>query len=122
MVDAAAIGERVRAVLPGVLDDLVHLVSIPSVSSQSEHAGDVAAAADTVVGHLKVLGCDRVRVVQSGGQPAVIAHFDVAPELPTVCLYAHLDVQPTGVHQRTPLVLGSTEDVAFYKEFVAGKR
>ena len=33
-----------------------------------------------------------------------------------------LDVQPTGVHQRTPLVLGSTEDVAFYKEFVAGKR
>lgn len=96
MVDAAAIGERVRAVLPGVLDDLVHLVSIPSVSSQSEHAGDVAAAADTVVGHLKVLGCDRVRVVQSGGQPAVIAHFDVAPELPTVCLYAHLDVQPSG--------------------------
>lgn len=96
MVDVAAIGERVRAVLPGVLDDLVHLVSIPSISSQPEHAGDVAAAADTVLGHLKVLGCDRARIVQSGGQPAVIAHFDVAPELPTVCLYAHLDIQPTG--------------------------
>lgn len=96
MVDVAAIHERVDAVLPGVLDDLVHLVSIPSISSQPEHAGDVAAAADTVVGHLKMLGCDRVKVVQSGGQPALIAHFDVDPALPTVCLYAHLDVQPTG--------------------------
>lgn len=96
MVDAAAIRERVESVLPGVTDDLVHLVSIPSISAQPEHAADVAKAADTVVGHLKMLGCDRVKIVQAGGQPAVIAHFDVDPELPTVCLYAHLDVQPTG--------------------------
>lgn len=96
MVDVAAIRERVSAVLPGVLDDLVHLVSIPSISAQQAHAGDVASAADTVVGHLKMLGCDRIKVVQSGGQPAVIAHFDADPALPTVCLYAHLDVQPTG--------------------------
>lgn len=78
------------------MDDLVHLVSIPSISAQPEHAADVHAAADTVVGHLKLLGVDRVRVVQSGGQPAVIGHFDVDPALPTVCLYAHFDVQPTG--------------------------
>lgn len=96
MVDVAAIRERVEAVLPGVLDDLVHLVSIPSISAQPEHAADVHAAADTVVGHLKMLGVDRVKIVQSGGQPAVIGHFDVDPELPTICLYAHFDVQPTG--------------------------
>lgn len=96
MVDVAAIRERVSAVLPGVTEDLVHLVSIPSISSQPQHAADVARAADTIVGHLKLLGCDRVKVVQSGGAPAVIAHFDVDPDAPTVCLYAHLDVQPTG--------------------------
>lgn len=96
MVDVAAIRERVEAVLPGVTDDLVHLVSIPSISSQPEHAADVASAADEVVGYLKMVGCDRVKVVQAGGQPAVIAHFDVDPALPTVCLYAHYDVQPTG--------------------------
>jgi fructose-1,6-bisphosphatase I len=33
-----------------------------------------------------------------------------------------LDLQPVKVHQRTPVVLGSTQDVAFYKEFVDGKR
>lgn len=96
MIDVAAIRERVQAVLPGVQEDLVHLVSIKSISSQPEYAGDVAAAAETVVGYLKLLGCDRVKIVQAGGQPAVIAHFDVDPAAPTVCLYAHLDVQPTG--------------------------
>lgn len=78
------------------MDDLVHLVSIQSISAQPEHANDLAAAADTVVGHLKMLGCDRVKVAQCGGAPAVIGHFDVDPSLPTVCLYAHFDVQPTG--------------------------
>ncbi len=96
MVDVAAIRDRVEAVLPGTTSDLVHLVSIPSISSQPEHAHDVASAADEVVGYLKLIGCDRVKVVQAGGQPAVIAHFDVDPSLPTVCLYAHYDVQPTG--------------------------
>ncbi len=33
-----------------------------------------------------------------------------------------LDVQPVTVHQRVGLVLGSTEDVTLYKEFMEGKR
>ena len=33
-----------------------------------------------------------------------------------------LEKVPSGLHQRTPLVIGSTEDVALYGEFVAGKR
>lgn len=96
MQDVANIRDRVEAVLPGVLDDLVHLVSIPSISSAAEHAGDVARAGDAIVGYLKLLGCPDVRVVQAGGAPAVIGHFPVAEDAPTVCLYAHFDVQPTG--------------------------
>lgn len=96
MVDVAAVREKVEAVLPDALDDLVHLVSIPSVSSQPEHDADVSAIAEELVGRLKLLGCDDARIVQAGGKPAVIGHFVVDPEAPTVCLYAHMDVQPTG--------------------------
>ena len=33
-----------------------------------------------------------------------------------------LDVQPTELHQRTPLIIGSKEDVAMAEEFIQGKR
>ena len=33
-----------------------------------------------------------------------------------------LDLQPTRLHQRTPLVLGSPHDVTAFEEFMAGKR
>ncbi|MCB0883606.1 MAG: M20/M25/M40 family metallo-hydrolase, partial [Propionibacteriaceae bacterium] len=96
MVDVATIRERAQAVLPSVTEDLVELWAIPSVSSQPEHAPDMQAIAERVAHHLQELNCDRVKIVRAGGQPAVIAHFDVDPSKPTVCLYAHMDVQPTG--------------------------
>ncbi len=33
-----------------------------------------------------------------------------------------LDIQPTKLHQRTPLVLGSPRDVTIFEEFMTGKR
>jgi fructose-1,6-bisphosphatase I len=33
-----------------------------------------------------------------------------------------LDLVPTDLHQRTPLILGSSEDVAIYKQFAKGER
>ncbi|PLX31620.1 MAG: class 1 fructose-bisphosphatase [Ignavibacteria bacterium] len=33
-----------------------------------------------------------------------------------------LDIEPTDVHQRTPLLLGSTDDVLIAEEFINGKR
>ena len=33
-----------------------------------------------------------------------------------------LDLQPTGLHQRTPLILGSKDDVADFEDFMAGRR
>ena len=41
-------------------------------------------------------GASEVQVVDAGGAPAVIASWPPPPGAPTVLLYAHLDVQPTG--------------------------
>ena len=94
---------RVEAVLPRALDDLRALIAIPSVSSQPEHAADVRASADQVAAWLEEIGCQDVKVVAepatpggAPGQPAVIASFPAPAGQPTVCLYAHHDVQPTG--------------------------
>ena len=87
---------RVEQALPRALEDLKALVAIPSVSSQPEHAGDVQAAAEQVASWLDEIGAADVAIVREGGQPAVIASFPAPDGMPTVCLYAHLDVQPAG--------------------------
>ena len=33
-----------------------------------------------------------------------------------------LDIMPTELHQRTPLVIGSKDDVAAYRQFMVGER
>jgi len=87
---------RVEAQLPRALEDLKALVAIPSVSSQPEHAADVQAAAERVASWLDDTGAESVAIIKEGGQPAVIASFPAPDGQPTVCLYAHLDVQPAG--------------------------
>lgn len=76
--------------------DLTTLVAIPSVSSLPAHAPDVARAQETLAGLLTSLRCPDVRIVSAGGQPALIARYPAPPGQPTVCLYSHIDVQPTG--------------------------
>lgn len=86
----------VTQMLPGVLADLRHLVSIPSVSSLPERQEQVDQCAAAVASLLRGVGCPDVRIVREEGQPAVIARFPAPEGAPTVCLYAHHDVQPTG--------------------------
>lgn len=82
--------------MPGVIEDLTALVSIPSVSSLPHRYADVDRAVAAVSALLTDVGCDDLEVVREGGQPAIIARFPAPKGQPTVCLYAHLDVQPTG--------------------------
>ncbi|QGF23850.1 dipeptidase [Raineyella fluvialis] len=91
-----ALAARVEAVLPGVLDDLARLVAIPSISADPGRAADVEASAEAVAGLLADAGCPDVRVVRAGGRPAVIGRYPAPEGAPTICLYAHHDVQPTG--------------------------
>ena len=87
---------NVERVLPSAIADLHRLVSIPSISSMPEHDADVAACADAVSGLFRDLGASEVKLLDGGGKPAVWANFPGPEGSPTVLLYAHYDVQPTG--------------------------
>ncbi|WP_425441390.1 dipeptidase [Tessaracoccus oleiagri] len=87
---------QVEGVLPGVIADLERLVAIPSISSMPEHHDDVLAAAAEVSRLLTDAGCPEVRLLEAGGKPAVYGHYPAPAGRPTVLLYAHYDVQPTG--------------------------
>ena len=87
---------NVERVLPSAIADLHKLVSIPSISSMPEHDADVAACAEVVSGLFRDLGASEVKLLDGGGKPAVWANFPGPEGSPTVLLYAHYDVQPTG--------------------------
>lgn len=87
---------NVERVLPSAIADLHRLTSIPSISSMPEHDADVAACADAVSGLFRDLGASEVKLLDGGGKPAVWANFPGPEGTPTVLLYAHYDVQPTG--------------------------
>ena len=92
--------DDIRAALAETATDsravLEELVRIPSISSEPEHAGDVDAVIARVAELAEEAGAAAVDIVRSGGHPAVIASWPAPPGAPTVLLYAHADVQPTG--------------------------
>src|SRR5829696_2875973 len=97
--------DQVHALIPGVLSDLNSLITIESVSADPARAAEVERSARSIVRLLEDLGCPDARVVRAdGGAPAVIGRFPAPAGMPTVCLYAHHDVQreatrPAGVRR-----------------------
>jgi acetylornithine deacetylase/succinyl-diaminopimelate desuccinylase-like protein len=77
--------------------DLERLVRIPSIWADPTHREDTRRSAEAVAALAADAGADRVDVVAApDGAPAVIAHWAGPEGAPTVLLYAHHDVQPTG--------------------------
>jgi acetylornithine deacetylase/succinyl-diaminopimelate desuccinylase-like protein len=77
-------------------DSLAELIAIPSVSADSAHAADIAAAAEWVAARIRD-GGGSAELVPWGTRPLVIGEFGASerPEsAPTVLCYAHFDVQP----------------------------
>jgi acetylornithine deacetylase/succinyl-diaminopimelate desuccinylase-like protein len=91
-----SIAPGLAAVLPATRADLEALARIPSISSLPDHTREVQRAVDAVADLARRAGAADVSVVAAGGHPAVIAHWPAPEGKPTVLLYAHADVQPTG--------------------------
>jgi acetylornithine deacetylase/succinyl-diaminopimelate desuccinylase-like protein len=77
-----------------LLNELLELLRIPSISTLPEHNGDVARAAEYVAASLKRAGMEHVEVIPTGKHPLVYADWLRAPGRPTVLCYGHYDVQP----------------------------
>ncbi|MFF3855184.1 dipeptidase [Micromonospora sp. NPDC002575] len=91
----AEVRAAVARELPGVRADLERLVRIPGIAFDGFDHSHVERSAEAVAELLRGCGLD-VKIVRSGGQPAVIGTRAAPPGAPTVLLYAHHDVQPVG--------------------------
>ena len=76
----------------GYLSELADFVAVPSVSRDAT-AATMSQAAHWLAGQLAFAGG---RVVPTDGHPVVRADWLGAPGAPTVLVYGHYDVQPTG--------------------------
>jgi len=99
-MSAHNLADAVERVLPSVRADLENLIRIASVSGDPARVADVQASAEATAALFEAEGFEVsiVSAVQDGvqGAPAVIARKPAPAGRPTVLLYAHHDVQPTG--------------------------
>ena len=77
-----------------LLDELMQLLRIPSVSTDPQHAGDCRRAGEWLADQLRALGCPMVELKASETHPVVVAQGPTRPGKPTVLVYGHYDVQP----------------------------
>jgi len=96
-LDPTQIRAALLEVMPSVRADLEALVRIPSVSADPACVDDVRRSAEATADLFRAEGFDDVQILEAaGGAPAVLARRPAPDGAPTVLLYAHHDVQPTG--------------------------
>jgi acetylornithine deacetylase/succinyl-diaminopimelate desuccinylase-like protein len=76
------------------INELIELLKIPSISADSAYKDDVVRTAQAVRQRLEEAGCDKVEICETPGYPIVYGEKVIDPELPTVLVYGHYDVQP----------------------------
>ncbi len=79
---------------PAILERLIELVRIPSVSTDPSYLGEMAEARAVLLGRLKKMDLSKVQELEAGGHPAVYAEWLNAGAKPTILIYGHYDVQP----------------------------
>jgi acetylornithine deacetylase/succinyl-diaminopimelate desuccinylase-like protein len=76
------------------INELIDLLKIPSISADSAYKNDVLKTAEIIKTRLQEAGCDVVEIHPTAGYPIVYGEKIINPELPTVLVYGHYDVQP----------------------------
>jgi len=70
------------------------LIGIPSISTLSEHKGEVLRTAEWLAAQLRSLDMARVEIIPTPGHPMLYAETSQQAGRPTVLVYGHYDVQP----------------------------
>ncbi|MDR3152029.1 MAG: dipeptidase [Bifidobacteriaceae bacterium] len=98
------IKDKVDKLFSQTVSDLEEKVKIPSISKKTFDQKNVLQSAIWVKDKLDQLGIE-TKILKSTdakgneGAPAVVAKKEIDPNLPTVLLYAHHDVQPVNLEE-----------------------
>ena len=76
------------------LEDLFGLIRIPSISSIKSQKPDMYKAAEYWKNILLSSGADKAGIYETKGNPVTYGEKIIDPALPTVLVYAHMDVMP----------------------------
>ena len=77
------------------LDELIEIVSIPSISTSPEALPDMQRAAEWMAAQMRSLGMKNVQIMPTKGHPVVYGEsLEAGAGKPTMLIYGHYDVQP----------------------------
>ena len=101
------------AAIPSSERTLAEFVAISSISGDPARRGDMRRAAAWVAEQLAFAGG---RVVETSGHPVVLAELHPSADAPTILVYGHYDVQPSGdeAEWETPPFTPSVRDARLY--------
>ncbi len=77
-----------------LINELIELLKIPSVSADASYKEEVLTTAEAVEKALQNAGCKMVEICPTAGHPIVYGEHIIDKSLPTVLVYGHYDVQP----------------------------
>src|SRR5205814_183329 len=95
---SATLRDRVSEDMPRIRADLETLVRIPSISHPGHDPSQLGRSAAATEKILREAGV-KTQIVEIEGVPAVLGRIEAPAGAPTVLLYAHHDVQPTGARE-----------------------
>ena len=76
------------------INELIELLKVPSISADKAYTKDVIHTSEMVKVSLEKAGCDNVEICETPGFPIVYGEKIIDPNLPTILVYGHYDVQP----------------------------
>lgn len=77
-----------------LLNELFELLKIASISADPAYDSEVLKGAKSVHNYLKAAGIDHTKIYETEGHPIVYGQKIIGPNVPTVLVYGHYDVQP----------------------------
>ncbi len=83
----------VSQAMPVYREQLGTLVGIPSISAEPKHRGDIDKVVEVMRTYASAFGF-QADVIQTPGNPILVARLEVDPSAPWANVYNHLDVQP----------------------------
>lgn len=81
------------------IDELIDLISYPSLSMQADHQNDLIEAAEFLKNKLINIGLEKSQINFSNDLPIVTSEYNQHKDQPTVLFYGHFDVQPVNREQ-----------------------